>query len=125
MGAAAVELCRSLDESRGRMTETARAIKARARIPRIAVADPPTPVRPGAGAVDRLLDRMPMPDMDDLEAKAAAATDASHQAQRPGPDPSRSTRRNATLIGVLACAAAGALAGLAARPSSGGNSTDS
>jgi hypothetical protein len=124
MGETADELCRSIGETRERMTETARAIKARASIRRYAVDHPPTPVQRGARAVDRILDRLPTaPGVGDLEAEAAAASDASLEDQRPGREPNRSATGSASLIVVLACAAAGALAGLATSPGSRGDST--
>ena len=126
MGQTPDELCRSIDETRERLTETIRAIKARATIRRHTVDDPPTPVRLGTGAVDRVLDRVPVePAAGDLEAEAAAATDASPKADRPGREPKQSAKRNASLIVVLACAAAGAFAGLTTSPDSRGSSTGS
>jgi hypothetical protein len=127
MGQTPDELCRSIDETRERLTETIRAIKARATIRRHTVDDdPPTPVWLGTGAVDRLLDRVPVePAAGDLEAEAAAATDASPKADRPGREPKQSAKRNASLIVVLACAAAGAFAGLATSPGSRGSSIGS
>jgi hypothetical protein len=126
MGETADELCRSIDETRERLTETIRSIKARATIRRHTVDDPPTPVRRGTRAVDRSLDRLPVePAAGDLEAEAAVASDASPEADRPGREPKQSVKRNASLVVVLACAAAGAFAGLATSPSSRGGSTGS
>ena len=114
MGETPDELSRSIAETRQRMTQTVRAIKARANLRRYAE-DDATPMGRVTRAVGRALDRVPVdPAAGDVAAEAASSAEAPHDAD-PQTDPDR-TRRNAPLLVLLACAAAGVLAGLATSP---------
>jgi hypothetical protein len=114
MGETPDELIRSIAETRERMTEAVRAIKGRA-IRRYADNDSSTPIRRVARAVDGALDRLPVEAIAG-DPDTATQTDASQEAKPSERDGNRSEKRKASMIVVLACAAAGVFAGLTTSP---------